>query len=300
MNILHLALVSESNDGAIDRGMVKRGHNVTRIDWRRDGVKANNAALLSVGKADVVFYQGQGGKTIRPEVLQRLKEGGAYVVNWTGDVRDDVDWYANMAPYVNLTLFTNLTDVDKMAEMGHRADYLQTGYDDRIYNLGEPKPREGVVFMGNNYGHRFPQGVDRIAMVDTMQREFGADFKLFGKGWPGRVHLHSLSEVIEYRRSVVAINFDHYLRPMFASDRILRAQACGCAVVSQGYPGIGDEHSLVGSCATVDDMVKMVRYALNNPDKAKALGEQSAKHVAQSCTWERRIEQLEQLILKHE
>lgn len=293
MNILHLALISPDNDGMIDRGFRARGHEVKRVDWRQ--ADANEQAKSLAQWADVCFYQGQGNTSITGKTLDHLRENGVFVINWTGDVRDDVKWYAAMAPHVDLTLLTNGTDIDLMRAAGFKADYMQVGYNEQVYhNLGGEE-RSGVVFMGQNSGLRFPESQARAAMVDRMREEFGADFAVYGHGW-GTRYLLSKEEADTYRRTLVALNWDHYQRPLFHSDRLLRAMACGCAVISHTYPGIAEEHPIVGNAESLDDMVKMVRHALKHPDKAARIGAACAQHVRANCQWSNRTERMEQLI----
>lgn len=296
MKVLHLALISPDNDGMIDRGFIARGHEVKRVDWQAPDANAQAKGLSAW--AEICFFQGQGTRSIATETLDHLRAKGVFVVNWTGDVRDDVEWYKAMAPHVDLTLFTNGTDIDLMREAGFRADYMQVGYNEEVYHIEGERERSGVVFMGQNSGSKFPQSVGRASMVDRMKGEFGKDFAVYGYGW-GTRYLQPKEEADTYRRSLVALNWDHYQRPLFASDRLLRAQACGCAVVSHDYPGLHDEHPFVLGASDPDMMVDMVRTLLSHPEMTKETGRSSATHVRNNCQWSDRVEHLEQLIAKY-
>lgn len=300
--ILHLALVSPNeNDGCIDLGFMENGYGVHRIDWQRY-VDPSGAAMEQVGWPDVVFFQGQGTEKIAPAALDALRKRGAFVINWTGDVRDDVDWYAKMAPHVDLTLFTNLTDVDKMRSLGFKADYLQVGFDHRVFNIGEVQhERKGIVFMGNHYGTKFPQSAFRKQMAERMKAEFDDEFTHYGIGWgPGVSHAPPLKEVEIYRRSLIAIGADHYIRPYFASDRLLRSQACGACVLQQEYPGLAEEHPTVMTWNTLDELVEICRKLLLDPDFCIGLGSIHARRVQENCRWSNRVQQLETLIAKYQ
>ena len=147
--------------------------------------------------------------------------------------------------------------------------------------------------LGNDYGDRFPLSEARAAMVERMKAEFGDQFKAYGKRQDNKATTPA-QEVAIYQSALVAINYDHFNRPLFASDRILRAQACGAAVVSMAYEGINDEHPYVGAAETLDDMVKMVRFALDNPGRAAALGKMGADHTLSMHRWNNRFETIEQ------
>lgn len=295
MKILHIAMGSPE----IDRAFCEAGHNVGRINWRE--WKGNSALQAHVLNAcdtmqpDVVFMQLQTPNVMHPHTLARIREGGAVVMNWTGDVRDPLpDHYPQLAPHVNVTLFTNLTDVDKMRAMGHHADYLQIGYDETIYKLPEqPTYRSGVVFIGNNYGDRFPESKSRANLVDALRTTFGHKFEVYGAKWgSGARPCISLEEVEIYQHALVAVNWDHFVRPYFASDRILRAQACGACVLSQDYVGLKDEHPEVLGADTVERMVELVGLRLETPEVTKAMGERQAQHVRERHTWGARVERI--------
>ena len=289
MKILHIALGGPE----FDRAASDRGHDVYRMDWRRmPDVNREIIRCIKGQSFDLVFAQIQTAKVIYHETWDALRESGALVVNWTGDVRDDIDWFLDAAPHVDITAFTNLTDVSAIREAGHRAEYLQIGYDEKLYTYAE-KERSGVVFLGNDYGDRFPLSEARAAMVERMKAEFGDQFKAHGKRRDNKATTPA-QEVAIYQSALVAINYDHFNRPLFASDRILRAQACGAAVVSMAYEGINDEHPYVGAAETLDDMVKMVRFALDNPGRAAALGKMGADHTLSMHRWNNRLETIEQ------
>ena len=88
-------------------------------------------ARVQAIKYDAVFMQIQHPEIIELETAKVMSEH-SLVFNWSGDVRTDITWYEQIAPYV-ITLFTNMTDVEKLVSQGYRADYLQCGYDHKYY-----------------------------------------------------------------------------------------------------------------------------------------------------------------------
>jgi glycosyltransferase involved in cell wall biosynthesis len=290
-----------------DRCALELGYKAERIQGRGNpmGYHPLQAHILERAadlRPDLVFIQSHETPVVSPETLDALRDQGAFVVFWVGDVRDPIpSYYDAVAPRVDVIAFTNIPDVLEMRARGHRSEYLQIGYDETIYDPGaersSKRPRRGVVFMGNNYKGRFPQSDSRAAMVNRLRREFGSDFTLFGKGWGGQAWATTpTDEVKAYRSAIVAVNWDHFHRPYFASDRILRAQACGCAVVSQDYEGLSEEHPYVGGASDLDEMVKMVREALEHPEIARQSGERCAQNVRERHTWHQRIKTLEQWV----
>jgi hypothetical protein len=156
------------------------------------------------------------------------------------------------------------------------------------------------VFIGNNYGgYKYAESETRRQMVKRMAAEFGSAFKVYGMSWEGEVpvenvggYLREPADADVLRRSLVAVGWDHFHRPGFASDRLLRATACGCATVNQYYLGIEEEHPSAGAAKDVDEMVAMVRHALNNPDKARQVGQMSAVSTLKQHRWNERVRQM--------
>lgn len=301
MKILHIALGTPE----FDRCARELGHETLRIEWRRyfggkrpdaSQVPAFQRAVIAEAELfmpDIVFAQLQTPDVVTNDTFDALRELGAFVVNWSGDVRSPIpSWYLATAPHVDVTSFSNQTDVDAVIGKGFRSEYLQIGYDETIYSPGVVEhTRRGVVFLGNHYAGVFPETDARSAMVKRMREEFATDFTLRGGNWHKHIKGTSPAEEVDiYRRALVAINWDHFNRPMFASDRILRAQACGCAVVSNHYEGIETEHPDVVATRSLDEMVDRVRDLLSDPDHAKQVGQWCASNVLERHTWHKRIQ----------
>ena len=246
MRVLHVGLGGPEIDKAL-RGL---GHDVHRINWR----EIPSAQLIYLTKMvlkeaqsflpDLVFMQIQTPGIVEARLVESLRQMGCVVINWTGDVRENIDWYLELGDAFNVTLFTNGTDIDKFKEKGLPADYLQIGYDPDVYYL-DPRERrgEGVVFLGNNYRNRFPESARREEVV-TQYREKG--LRVFGGNWPRNKNGRTTpkTERIIYNTNCWALNLDHFDRPLFYSDRVIRAQACGAIICQMGETDITAEHPL--------------------------------------------------------
>ena len=305
MNILHIAMGSPEFDAAA-RDL---GYEVQRIAWRdflgRKFVSGHDARLqrkiietAQTFRPDLVFVQTHQSDIIAPETYAALRAGGAFVVNWCGDVREPLpECYVTYAAHVDVMAFSNLTDVELIRAKGHRSEYLQIGYDPTIYHPGVViRNRSGVVFMANHYAGRFPNTDLREQVARKLSKLFDYKFTLYGSGWgiPSVRHTGTAQEEADiYRRSLVAVNVDHFTRPYFASDRILRAQACGCATISWDYEGLKEEHPLVGRATSIEEIVKMVKHALDNPAQAEQVGKASAAATLENHTWRNRIKTME-------
>jgi len=161
-----------------------------------------------------------------------------------------------------------------LQDMGHDARFLQIGYDPDIYHNNGTGKREGVVFVGNDYGHRFPLSQHRRDAVNALKKVFGHSFTAYGKRFGKSLHNGADADV--YRRALVAVNLDHFNRTGFHSDRYLRSMACGAYTIN----GTG-----VSSSALVD----MVREALADPKRTAELGALQAAETYNIERWHNRI-----------
>ena len=249
-------------------------------------------------KPDVAFCQFQAPGLITEALPRALNTIGCMSINWTGDVRHPLpDWYKMLAPHFTITSFTNWPDVEEIKSLGHRAEFLQIGYDERLYYPGTEQ-RSGVVFIGNNYGgYKYAESGSRRDMVRALSDTFGPTFKVYGMSWEGVAATASIGGYVRepddariLRSAAVAVGWDHFHRPGFASDRLTRATACGCAVVNQHYDGIQWEHPWVYPVSSIDDMVERVRQLLTFP----RFGEENARNTLAQHTWTDRVKQIEQ------
>lgn len=199
-------------------------------------VSQANTGLKSLESVDIVFLQPQN-TGIAADTLQHLKNIGAWVCNWTGDLRDNTPAYCfEYAKYVDITCFSNMRDVVTMREAGYQSDFLQIGADHENYypDTGIQKDIP-IVFMGNNYGH-FPLSNYRKQMVLELKREFGNDFKAYGIGQPdGNFMGNQKGEADIYRRAKIGINLSHYDCDRYTSDRMFRMLLSGVCVLSHNY-----------------------------------------------------------------
>lgn len=291
----------------IARAFREEGHEVEVFDWRkyqkeqhRHKIEPECIALAKEFKPDLAFCQFQAPGLITERLPLALKEIGCFTINWSGDVRHPLpDWYKELAPHFSVTSFTNMPDVEEIRAMGYRSEFLQIGYDEGIYYPGNEE-RSGVVFLGNNYGgYKYAESGSRRDMVKALSEAFPKDFSVYGMSWEEVAPRNAKGYVREpgdadiLRRSLVAVGWDHFHRPGFASDRLLRATACGCATVNQYYQGIEQEHPDVGAARSIDEMVKMVGYALSNPDKARQVGQIAAVNTLKQHRWNERVRTIE-------
>lgn len=292
----------------IARAFEEEGNEVRVVNWRKYGKEGSKHKVepYCIAEArdfqpEFAFCQFQDRGLITRALPEYLKSIGCFSVNWSGDVRHPLPyWYKQVAPYFSVTSFTNVTDVEEIRALGHSAEFLQIGYDERIFNTDGAGERSGVVFLGNNYsGYRFAESEGRREMAAALAEAFPDKFTVYGMSWEGVVpernnggYLHETMSAHVLKKALVAVGFDHFHRAGFASDRLLRATACGCAVVNQHYEGIEQEHPYVYGATSVENMVELVGYLLSDEHQAQKVGELNAANTLKQHRWNERVKQM--------
>lgn len=260
-------------------------------DIRRDLMRINDVF-------DIVFVQIQSEKIggmntniLLNEAMERFRSQGAFIINWTGDIRSRVpEWMYGFT--ADLTCFSNYRDVNEFNNPRHKADFLQIGIDPENFNwdisslpdanvIPQGFKYPEIVFFANHAGH-FPLSTYRHQVVTTLQRRYGDRFTVIGNGYPGaKLSLNASAddparmqkaECLIYNRAKVAISVSHFSADGYYSDRLLRAMGSGVAVLSHHYPGI-EKNWKVGVelevFNNIDELIKKTEYLLNNPVKCE-------------------------------
>lgn len=258
-------------------------------DIRRDLMRINKVF-------DIVFVQIQsetiaGMKTnlLLTEAIERFKSMGAFVINWTGDIRSRVpDWMYGFP--ADLTCFSNYRDVLEFNNPRHKADFLQIGIDPENFNWNLTKkdiPDHNVlpanfqfpeiVFFAN-YNPQFPLAKERAEMVGYLKRLYGSAFQVIGNGYkeatfslnassddPARMQR---AECIIYNHAKIAISYSNFNAQGYYSDRLLRAMGSGVAVLSHNYEGIYPDWQIgkeLDCFSSLNELKFKIDYYINNP-----------------------------------
>ena len=262
----------------------------------------------------IVFMQIQSANIVSENSLKVLKNGGAFVINWTGDVRQPLpEWYIETGRLVDLTLFTNTNDVYYCRERGIKSDYLQIGYNDKIYNelLSESYltiKSADIVFMANHYPFsKFPLSNERLNTAKSLTNRYGDDFKLYGTGWSSEFqNIESLMykqhlEADAYRLSKVAINLSHFNLSRYSSDRLLRIMACGSLCLCQRYVDCELDYKdgvHLRYWDTIDELYSLIDYYINpeNEIERQKIAKKGQRYIQERCTWSVRMEELKKIL----
>jgi CheY-like chemotaxis protein len=81
------------------------------------GAKDVNQEAIRIAREfqpDIIFMQIQSANIIHIETVKAMRETGAWVCNWNGDIRDETpNWMIAMAPHIDKTLFSVICEMLK-------------------------------------------------------------------------------------------------------------------------------------------------------------------------------------------
>jgi spore maturation protein CgeB len=265
-----------------------------------ENLNAKVLILANEFKPNIVFMQIQAPNIILHNVCQRLKDMGCFIINWTGDKRHEVpQWMIDLAPYVSLTSFSNMDDVNTMRSLGFKSDYLEIGYNESIYTpVGEALNMPEIIFMGNNYGRGyFPMSGFRIDMVDFLRQEYGNRFGVYGSGWAygnGNFNHSQLEEAKAYRGAKIAINCSHFDSLNYNSDRLLRILGSGTMCLSYDHLGMKEtyNHDKVSYFKRFDELQYKIELALEYPEDSKLMALNGYNFVKNTFTFKNQVENI--------
>lgn len=264
-------------------------------------------ARVIAHRYDLVFMQLQAEKVIEPNTAKVLHDNAGLVVNWTGDVRRDITWFREIGPYV-VTAFTNETDVERMRRSGHRAEYLQTGYDHVYYQNRGMRRLDNIAFCGNYYPQmQFPLTKLRSDTARLLKLEFPENFNLYGRNWDliglkAEGFADNEKESLLYNVTSMALSISHFNYSRYYSDRLLREMACGCCVLSHRFKDCEKEFVDGKHIVYFDnahDLVKKIAHFRENPNHARRIGDEAARHVSSTLKWDNFVANLKTLTEKY-
>ena len=301
MRILHISLTSGASPNFPIRTELKKiATFYFEIDWvnyrNLHGLEQLQNHIIETSKKgfDLIFMQLQTPEIVTPEIGKILSKN-SFVVNWTGDVRENINWYIALSENIDLTLFTNRTDVLRCP----KSDYLQISCDDKNYtSSGDKGAYAEIVFIGNDYDINFPLSKFRRDIVKSLKKEFGHKFQVYGHGWETR-HVNEFEESAIYRSCKIAINISHFNYLNYSSDRLFRIMFSGAFCLSHDYKGISDEFldkKHLGTFINIKDLISKCHYWLKNEKQRKKIAIAGQKEVKKNHTWSNRIKTLMKMV----
>lgn len=249
------------------------------------------------------FFQIQTEGVFPPAILEKVP---GFKCEWVGDCRNTTsEHYLKRAKQMDVTMFSNMRDVNNVRSTGRPAEYLQIGIDpDRFTNIGPM--RDGtpeIVAMLNNYPDRFPRSRLRAEMVAALRGRYGTRFAVYGNGWgPKDPWLSEEWEAAAYRTCRIAVSCEHYHISGFCSDRALRATGSGACLLSDRFPGF-DDHFKDGIEAIAwddfPDMFRKIDHMLDYEKERKSIAAAGQRRAHKTHSWHARMIDLQAIIDKY-
>lgn len=288
-------------------GGKKNKNNYRFFNWQKEiekhGLLEMRKRLVSLSrefKPDLTFMQIQTAGIVNPITASAM---GGYLFNWTGDVRSDINWLRDLAPYVDATCLTNETDTEQLRSEGINSWFLQIGFENGIFKPEGDRMAESVfgnpdiVFMGNNYKDKFPLSKERYEIAHKLRSTYRNKFLLCGQGWDwelGAINLmgRTKEEAMVYRSCKIAINANHFLHKRFSSDRVHRIMGSGAFCLTRRYPGIEKDFTEGEHLRTfnnLDEMIFLIDYYLKNDDEREYIAEQGCKLIHEKFVWNKKL-----------
>ncbi len=288
--IFHIGLCVDPKGivNAMQKAFLDNSSEYRELNCGVSNINEQAISIASEFKPDIVFMQIQAPDIIRPQTVEKLKQIGAFVINWTGDVRASVPyWMISLGS--DVTAFSNLRDVKETIDHNKVSAYLEIGYDENIYKPeGESKSIEPIVFFGNSYGpSMFPMSEFRIKMGTFLKTIFGGRFGIYGTGWniaSGNFNHSQTEEAGAYRGAKIAINCSHFEIEKYSSDRLLRILGTGKAIcLAKWYPRIEEDFEdgvHLRYWRTIEELKDLINYYLD------PVNEFERSNIAMQGHWE--------------
>lgn len=309
---VHLRTNDEPQTSMCEALRALAGGDYQQLSWigmDHDVLQREMIRLSAEFRPTLVFMQLQTPNVVHRSTLEemRRRHGELTAVSWCGDIGRDDDWVMELAP--ELALYTSLDQVHNLRAKGFSAAaYLQIGYDtDRYFEEPSPgaPPAHNVVFLGQNYDDRCwtritPHEAQLRRDVVQVLREMGVGFEVFGQGWKGARYARPPEDGAIYRRARMAVSLSlvsHYAR--YSSDRLIRALACGPAVLVKRFRDMeswGLSHEK--NCLVWDSLEELLTLLpfLHDDQYLRGIGHEGAALARQHHTWEVRMLELVPLL----
>lgn len=295
-----------------------------KIDWTQFEHDKLQEVLKMVAhnfNPTLVFMQLQTDGVIDPGTIDEIDQicygqddSGPLFVSWCGDVGRDPAWSHKLAPKMDAMLFSSMTQVEEHRAAGFvNAAYLQIGYDTDTYYYPPDDATRGhdVIFLGQNYsdtGWTIPHEAElRRQIVRMFDNRFNGEgrkrFICGGAGWSNE-QLHFASNPRDREeeawcywasKCAISLSLTSSLR-RYSSDRLLRALACGPAVLVKRFEEMSSWGLTNGyNCCvwdTPEECLQLATELVAGPVLSKTIGQNGAKLALDKHTWGWRMHEL--------
>jgi hypothetical protein len=302
------------DSGFMVKGFEKAGYNVVTIDWQKVklteqvfGLRERLIVSAMMHQPDFIFLHIQSEAILDKPTVEKL-QSIAPTVLYNFDCRsfEKTQWIYDLAPYLELVLFSNLEDVKRCELLGiNNTAVMSSSADYEHYRKGnisveqKEKYPHDIVFIGNRFDNTnmgFDNAAERIKMVEFLSSWYGDRFFAYGMGFSRLVNQQE--EVLIYNSAKIAITQNNFVRTNYCSDRIYRAMGCGIMAVQQYYPGINKDFipQVTSTWLNFDMLKDEINKHLEDETLRYAKAKAGAEYVRENHSWYNRVLQLQELL----
>ncbi len=266
-------------DNVFAKGLEQNGFQVSRLDYRDDPTP--NTTLLELANyiKPTLFWFGKCEK-ITWHTLSALREkhSDAVFVKWAADVRTKpvpfelafnqyMDWY--FPTFGGYWLKRHLND--KMVGVASIVAFTDSSYYKPI-EIADTWNSD-VLFTGRT---NMEAEVNRAKILNYILEE-GINLKWYGqKNW---------IQHPEYLKAIngakIGLGINHFVRPLYTSDRLANYISCGTFFLSQYFPGIQNVFNKdeLSWFKTKKECVEKIKYYLKEEEERKSMAKKARKKV---------------------
>ena len=302
MRILNVGLMIGNPENGFQKAMRKVATD-GYLDMQCHAGTQFNSDLVRTAREfqpNIIFLQIQQENIISEETAKELASI-AFTINFSGDIRDTLpQWYLDIGKHIHLSTFSNMDDVFTCRKNCVASEYLEIGVDHEIYQPRAVSEGYDIVAHFNHYENMFPLSQYRVDIVNALRSEFGDKFGVFGNfpssdgNWNGSQE----QESINYNKAKIAINCSHFSVERYSSDRLLRAMASGCMVLSHDFKGIEQDYVIgrhLDVFDSIEELITKCKFYLAHDLARKIIAKNGCNYVHKNHTFEAMCENITKL-----
>jgi hypothetical protein len=309
IRILHITSFPENTRGIFEA--LKIFGKVESFDWKKELKKSNRSEMNIALKwkalsfqPTFIFMEECFTGDVLPDTIKHIKSLlSVGVANWCGDIRKEIPRsLIKMGKVVDLSLMSNMPQVNRLNEMGIRATHLHAGAPIWLYRPVEPDRArfpEDIVFLGSG-GRKYPLSPLREEMVWMLYKLYGGRFAVYGRGWKKGKYPFvkpfaepEEDEAILYSSCKVAVGISAFDWEDYTSARMWKAMASGACYLPYYFNGIEklfkyQEH--LAWWKTLADLRAHISYYLNRENDRQTMAKNGYEKVKMEHSWTSRME----------
>jgi len=176
---------------------------------------------------------------------------------------------------------------------GCAAFYFPEASNPEYFKLLELPKKYDVCFVGGKYGIR-PRIINAI-------EKSGIKITVYGNGWPnGKIATEKIPELFASSKIVLGVGTIGYCDDFYALKmRDFDAPMSGSLYLTHHNPDLEELFEIgreIETYKSIDECVKKIHYYLENPVEREKIATAGRKRALRDHTWEKRFEEIFQLI----